>query len=198
MCGSMGRLIPHMTERSKVVFLIACLFVTGLLVIQFFPGALPTKPAVQPTHTQTILGAVARTDGCVSVDGLPDHACTPGSIDPQVTQDNIRQTICVSGYTATVRPPTSYTNKIKKERMAAYGHAGSMSDYELDHLIPLAIGGSPRDVANLWPEPEAGSQGALSKDKVENYLHRAVCAGEISLSEAQTEIAGDWRLIPIH
>jgi len=60
----------------------------------------------------------------VSQGGLPDPACTPGATDPRVTQANINLTICMRGYTATVRPPVSVTDRIKVERMAAYGLAG--------------------------------------------------------------------------
>lgn len=38
---------------------------------------------------------------------LPIHSATPGAIDPIVTQENIGSTICVVGYTKTVRPPVS-------------------------------------------------------------------------------------------
>jgi hypothetical protein len=80
---------------------------------------------------------------CIAInDILPDPNCTPGATDPAVTQDNIDSTICVSGYTKTVRPPTSVTNPIKLERMQAYGFTDSKSNYELDHLIPLEVGGA--------------------------------------------------------
>jgi hypothetical protein len=69
-----------------------------------------------------------------------------------VTQANIDQTICVSGYTTTVRPPESVTEAVKVRAMAAYGLAG-LGSYELDHLIPLELGGAPADIRNLWPEP---------------------------------------------
>src|SRR5262245_60365030 len=51
---------------------------------------------------------------------LPDPACTPGATDPRVTQANIQVTICRSGYTRTVRPPTSYTEPLKRELMQRY------------------------------------------------------------------------------
>jgi hypothetical protein len=38
----------------------------------------------------------------------PDHATTPGVVNPDITQANIQQTICTRGWTATVRPPASY------------------------------------------------------------------------------------------
>jgi len=132
------------------------------------------------------------TSYCVSVNGLPDRNCTPGAIDPGVTQGNIHGTICVSGYTDTVRPSTSYTNPVKVWQMALYGWTGSTSDYEEDHLIPLEVGGSPTDPQNLWPEPYAEPNGARDKDKVENALHAKVCSGQVALADAQNAIATNW------
>ena len=88
---------------------------------------------------------------------LPDPWCTPGVTYPNVRQSTINQTICVSGWTATVRPPTSYTNPLKAQGIIDYGYSDTnMSDYEEDHFIPLELGGSPRDPGNLWPEPHSG------------------------------------------
>ncbi|MDE1763981.1 MAG: hypothetical protein KGH88_07020 [Thaumarchaeota archaeon] len=122
-------------------------------------------------------------------DTLPDPNCTPGAVDPRVTQDNIDSTICVPGYTKTIRPPVSYTEPLKFKLMDAYGYTDSPSNYELDHLIPLELGGSPTDVRNLWPEPHSNS---YTKDGLENYLHEQVCSGDMSLQEAQNDIATNW------
>lgn len=110
--------------------------------------------------------------------------CTPGAIDAAVTQANIHATICVSGYTTTVRPAESVTEAFKVADEKAYG----ISSGELDHLIPLEIGGSS-DAHNLWVEP-----GSIPnpKDTVENDLHAAVCSGQLSLAAAQQLIATDW------
>jgi hypothetical protein len=130
---------------------------------------------------------------CKSPNGiLPDPNCTPGATDPRVTQNNIQSTICVPGYTKTVRPSTSVTEPIKIERMQAYGYTDSPSNYELDHLIPLELGGAPADIKNLWPEPYYTSITAYNKDSLENYLHAQVCSGVIDLKTAQDEIATNW------
>jgi hypothetical protein len=124
--------------------------------------------------------------------GLPDPKCTPGAINPDVTQDNIKNTICVPGYTKTVRPPVSYTTPLKIKLMKSYGFTDSRSNYEFDHLIPLEVGGHPTDVKNLFPEPGYGQYNFHVKDRFENYLHGEVCNGSIKLSDAQKEIATDW------
>jgi len=130
---------------------------------------------------------------CHSNHGLPDPACTPGVADPRVIPDDIHSTICVSGYTATVRPPSSYTDSLKRQQIGAYGYSDTnLADYEEDHLIPLELGGSPTDRKNLWPEPRGGDFPASKKDVLENSLHAKVCAGLMTLASAQAAIATNW------
>ncbi|WP_064743923.1 hypothetical protein [Actinomadura oligospora] len=120
----------------------------------------------------------------------PDPKCTPGATNPDVTQANIHETVCVAGYTRKIRPPVSYTNALKRQQIIEYGYKDtSPSSYEEDHFIPLSIGGAPRDPRNLWPEP-GGSPNP--KDQVEFKLYKALCAGQITLAAAQKAIATDW------
>lgn len=116
----------------------------------------------------------------------------PGEIYPAVTQETIQDTICVSGWTKTIRPSASYTNKLKAEQMEAQQLPGAPSDYEEDHLISLEIGGHPSDPNNLWPQEWAGEWGAHKKDTLENKLHRLICSGQLSLQEAQDAIRTNW------
>jgi hypothetical protein len=141
--------------------------------------------------------APAAIGSCHAHAGLPDHHCTPGTADPHVSQANMRRTICRSGYTKTVRPPTSYTQPLKLRQMRAYGYyAGRRpSAYEEDHLIPLELGGAPRDPRNLWPEAHSPRPGSFQKDAVEDRLRRRVCAGAITLRAAQRAIARNWKTV---
>lgn len=126
---------------------------------------------------------------------LPDPSCQPGALNPAVTQATIHSTICVSGYSTSIRPSTSYTNALKVQQIAEYGYSDtSTADYEEDHLINLSLGGSPKSPQNLWPEPryETGGSTATDKDTVEYKLYKAVCAGTIQLAPAQNAIASDW------
>jgi hypothetical protein len=149
------------------------------------------QPAAPPSPLA--LSRPSKSSGCLSQNGLPDPACTPGAVDPRVSQANIASTICTSGYTRTVRPPVTFTDPLKLREMAAYGHQGEPpAGYELDHLVSLELGGAPRDEANLWPEPWNGPLNAHNKDEVENYLHEQVCRGGMQLSAAQQQIAADW------
>lgn len=113
---------------------------------------------------------------------LASPARTPGVLNPAVTQATINSTICVRGWTATVRPPASYTDGLKLKQMPLYGESGSPSAYQEDHLISLELGGNPTDPRNLWPEPYPRAGGV---DKIENELNAKVCSGGLTLAAAQ-------------
>ena len=111
-----------------------------------------------------------------------DLVRTPGVLNPDVTQATIDATICVRGWTRTIRPPTSYTNDLKRRQMREYGVTGELSDYQEDHLISLELGGHPTDPSNLWPQPYPR---ASQVDAIENELNDEVCSGKLSLDAAQ-------------
>jgi hypothetical protein len=113
---------------------------------------------------------------------VADPVRTPGVLNPDVTQATIGSTICVTGWTRTIRPPTEYTNALKRKQMRAYRETGAASDYQEDHLISLELGGHPTDPRNLWPEPYPR---ASQVDMIENDLNRQVCDGSLTLAEAQ-------------
>ncbi len=159
------------------------------------PSVAPSSKA-GPVATATSSGT---SRAQVRLPGEPNPALTPGATNPAVTQATISSTICVSGWTATIRPPSSYTTGLKRSQILAYGYADrNLADYEEDHLISLEIGGAPRDPANLWPEPYAirlsdGTLvGARVKDQLENRLKSLVCARSMALATAQRLIATDW------
>ena len=162
------------------------------------PG--PSAIAANVTAPPTAKPTVTFTPGLsVRLPGEPDPKLTPGATNPAVSQANIGSTICVSGWTATVRPPESYTEALKRTGIVAYGYADTnLADYEEDHLISLEIGGAPADPANLWPEPYTVSLadgtpvGARVKDQIENKLHDLVCSRSMTLATAQRLIATDW------
>jgi hypothetical protein len=122
-------------------------------------------------------GGGAGSNGIVA-----DPRRTPGVLNPDVTQANIRSTICRHGWTSTIRPPESYTNALKRRQMRAYRESGATSQYQEDHLISLELGGSPTDPRNLWPEPYPR---ASQMDQQENALNAQVCGGSLTLAQAQ-------------
>ena len=113
---------------------------------------------------------------------VADPVRTPGVLNPDVTQATIGTTICVQGWTRTVRPPTAYTNALKLRQMRAYGETGPPSAFQEDHLISLELGGHPTDRRNLWPEPYPR---AAEVDQIENELNAQVCGGSLTLAQAQ-------------
>lgn len=131
--------------------------------------------------------------GIATAGDLPNPRMTPGAINPDVTQANLQQTVCVKGFTKTIRPPAYYTNKLKKAQIREYGYADTdPKHYEEDHLVALSIGGDPRDERNLWPQPRNTEWGAEKKDQLEFVLYRSVCDGKVSLAEAQRAMATNW------
>jgi hypothetical protein len=149
------RNLERMSMRSGLVA-VACLLVAIAIVS---PHGSPSKG---PYHADVVR--------------------SPGVLNPEVTQANIDSTICVHGWTKTIRPPTSYTNALKQKQMREYGVDGPPSDYQEDHLISLELGGHPTDPRNLWPEPYPR---ASEVDSIENDLNSRVCSGELTLESAQ-------------
>jgi hypothetical protein len=128
----------------------------------------------------------------------PDPACTPGGVDPAVTLETLRdphwRTSCIRNCS------TSESGK-----HAAYewyglrpprGNFGPGQTCELDHLVPLELGGAD-GMGNIWPQcGPAGAPLALRyfkiKDEVEDYLADQVRGGRMPLADAQRKIADDW------
>ncbi len=127
--------------------------------------------------------------------GLPNIKVTPGAVNPLVSQANIRSTICVSGWTATVRPPVAYTNQLKYNQLhSGYNLNGdlNMKNYEEDHIVPLEVGGHPSSPLNLFPEPRNIKFSAYLKDQLENRIHQLVCAGTLTLKAGQAVFLSNW------
>jgi hypothetical protein len=148
----------------------------------------PTTTTAEPTTSVSAGPPADPTSGCHYRGLLPDPVCTPGAVNPAVTPATLADTICKAGWTATIRPPTSVSSRIKRDSEAAYGlPAGTPG--ELDHLISLELGGAPGDPLNLWVQPGPVPN---AKDSVEGKLRAAVCAGTVSLGDAQQAIVTDW------
>jgi len=90
------------------------------------------------------------------------------------------------------------TDAAKNKLLAAYGIARSHTrEYELDHLLDLASGGSSA-VQNLFPQPNVLKTATGSayvhndKDQVEVYTFHALCAGKVTLAAVQQAMTSDW------
>ncbi len=143
--------------------------------------------ATEPTSTQTTTTTTTTTITTTPIPTLvlPIKSLTPGALNRSVRQGTIGKTICKVGWTRTVRPPVRYTNTLKLKQMPLYEETGPPSAYEEDHLIPLELGGAPRNPKNLWPEPRAQ---AKRSDPLETRLKRQVCKRLITLARARVMI----------
>jgi HNH endonuclease len=114
--------------------------------------------------------------------------------DPKLTARDVfevsAQDICVPGYSKKVRNvPTA----LKRQAYARYDISQwKTGDYEVDHLIPLSLGGS-NSIKNLWPQStQTNPWNSYAKDALERRLHNLLCAGKLDLRVAQHAIASNW------
>jgi hypothetical protein len=125
----------------------------------------------------------------------PDHRSTPGVADPQLT----KQVLCARGFTTKKVRNVANETALKASVYSRYhmvNHKGTCAlvkrGCEVDHLIPLEVGGKT-DIRNLWPQSYGTKPwNAGVKDRLENALHKQICAGTVTLKQAQKEIATDW------
>ncbi len=112
---------------------------------------------------------------------VPDPLLTPGGINPSATLD----VIC----TTTTKARRNVTPATRAKVLRDYNQPPvTTEDYELDHLVPLCLGGN-NSAANLWPQPAPDYH---VKDELEFALCSYVCQGKVPLEQAQREIADDW------
>jgi hypothetical protein len=148
--------------------------------------AIAQAAAAKTPSTQTVSLAPSSTEaGPAYV--YPNPSLTPGAV---LTTD--ASAICTSGYASSVRDVSTAT---KEQVYAEYGvsYPQPLGAYEVDHFIPLEIGGS-NDITSLWLEPASPTPGFHQKDQFENFEHGQVCNGTISAAEAQSRMATDWYL----
>ena len=196
------RLATGPSHRERRVWLVLLGIGLGLVLgIAVAAAWLPGPRAALPSLAATVVpsGVATPRPPTPRPEGLPDPARTPGSINPGATQENLDDTVCNSGWAAKVRPPSAYTSALKFAQIIEYGYSDrNPAHYQEDHLVPLELGGAPRDPRNLWPQPNVitladGSEiNAEAKDNLEDELHRRVCEGSMLLADAQRLIAGDW------
>lgn len=130
----------------------------------------------------------------------PDHACTPGVVDPTIVADLSKKPHLIAGIEHNICAPDFRTGPfrhtseaVKKKACAEYGAKGCPgSQWEVDHVISLELGGADQ-VGNLWPE--AIHQARIKDHAVEDNMggpRGLVCQGKMSLRDAQAGISADW------
>ena len=141
------------------------------------------------------VAAIIGASAAVPDSDLPNRSITPGSVRDHVVSD-----VCTPDY---ARHARHVTLEERHDVFARYHVPYALhSQYELDHLIPLEIGGSNRE-SNLWPQPRSGEWSSRRKDRLENRLHDLVCRGGLPIVAAQRAIAENWvaaylRYMPLH
>jgi hypothetical protein len=145
---------------------------------------------------KSLFVALTLTTRWVLAADLPNPNLTPGAIDPEVTEANIKESICKSSHftwTEGHAPPVSFLESIAQEQIQQYGYSDTnIKHYQMDHLIPLSLGGHPTDPKNIWPQALIAKWSARRKDYLEEVMHAKVCKGEIGLKEAQDLFRTNW------
>ncbi len=178
-----------------------------LIAISFWYRPFDDKRAVRRREVSTC-SVAATHDFCEAVAGLSTAlrnlflrvdrtsilppSDTSGAVDPSITQANIGTTICRPGYARSVRPAFTVTEPIKRRLMDAQHRGESFADYELDHLIPISLGGALLDPRDLWLQPRRGQANAADKNVLAYVLWRLVCERRVPLRTAQQAIRRDW------
>lgn len=167
-------MIPPAQPNKGAIAATAALTVVGLGVV----GALVSRPGQAP-------GPVVQATAARPV-WLPDPKLSPGDVLSNVTAKGV----CAPGYAKRTRDVT------EAEKDAVYREYGldphNHRPTEIDHICSLELAGS-NDIKNLFPQPyDSLPYNAHLKDKLEDRLHAEVCAGKITLQQAQDAIRGDW------
>jgi hypothetical protein len=197
--------------RTRVYRLITCIL--GLAVAASIPslacfgqGRCPTdcsqfgidQTGSSPLQSVTIPPKQTCSTGMSTGFPIPDPQCTPGAVNPTITVDVLAnpafRTCCIRN---------DVTSEAEKKQTYEWYRIAEPSDNfgsnqmcELDHLVPLELGGADT-LDNIWPQ--CGPDGLSlndryfkKKDTVENYLAAQVKAGNMALQDAQRGIATDW------
>jgi len=120
------------------------------------------------------------------------YSWAPGVRNPEMDE----KTLCSATFrTSSIRPSTEYTNKLKAIQIREHPEVDCSNGCEEDHVWPIEAGGDPKDSDNLSPQPycparTAGTTcfGAREKDKVENYWHKMICEGKMTIDDVELQL----------
>lgn len=119
---------------------------------------------------------------------MPNPQLTPGAI----RTSNAAEICAASFRTKPFRHTTQATKaQVYKEYNVEPNKGYCTGGCEVDHLIPLELGGLD-DIKDLWPQPSQPKPAFHEKDKLENWLHKQVCSGNMNLVDAQIAISHNW------
>lgn len=188
--------------------LLAILFVltlgacAGPIATTTTPTPVPPSDVPPPGLTSSatslpgVVGLLPPPGGCGLVQGTwPNPRCTPGRVNPAVTDATARITVCVTGWSGEQIDrlfPLALSDQVFRRLMDAEGLTGPPSAYVLDHLFPVELGGAVNDLRDLWVLPWQGPHGAYAKDREATTLHARVCTGTLSVLGALQQMHADW------
>jgi len=162
-----------------------CRFFLGLAAVFLCTGTLHAQQAQYKKNGPALLPDPAVTNGAVRIDSKVTVCTTKwGKDERHVTQAMKDQAYAQYG-TAPGKGVCAFKTHTGKNGQPV------KEGCEVDHLISRELGGDDT-VDNLWPQPYTQHPGAHEKDWLENDLHKEVCAGTITLEDAQQEIKTDW------
>jgi hypothetical protein len=169
-----------MNRRGTVLALALVMTMSGCTAASH--GTLQNSATASGSSASTT--STATTTAVAATSALPSRHLTPGKVSPAITVAQV----CAPGFAAKAVPvPSTRARAV----FAAYKIAWSgHSAYQLDHLVPVSLGGS-NATTNLWPQPHAAAA-SLHKDQLENRLHALVCTGHLKLASAQKAIRSNW------
>ncbi len=109
--------------------------------------------------------------------------------NPNVHQATVATTVCRAGYTKRLRG--SFAARYRAMLLASAAvPKEEWQHWQLDHRVPLALGGAARDASNLSLQPITQ---ARRKDRLEVKLQCLVCTGQVPLHVARREVERDWQ-----
>lgn len=122
---------------------------------------------------------------------LPDDKLTPGAIRNVTAEELCTHSTKEVRHTGLATKLAVYRAYKIAARNDPSCTGPSHSCFEIDHRVPLEDGGA--DVKeNLWPQPYDGPWNAHQKDQLENFVHREICAGRMTVEEGQKIFLGNW------
>lgn len=132
-----------------------------------------------------VLFVTAATAQTVPYYHLPNRALTPGAIaSTDATQ------ICEKDYPARSRNVSnSLRSKIYKDH--GVDKEKCRGDCKIDHLVPLAVGGS-NDPKNLWPHEYGADFSVHEKTRLEVLMRKKVCNEGMPVQQAQACFLWNW------
>lgn len=146
-----------------------------IVALPAFAEELPIRPDDAITPGKVF--STNLTDVCGTSAG-PNEGCEPGHH-------------CLATGTYTVRHRHTKDSE-KRDAFDAYHVQKAGRDFEVDHRVPLALGGAD-EVANRWPQQGWQHPSFHDKDKLETHVWNAVCRRQtMTLQDGQAIFMRDW------